>query len=99
MAGLLNRKNWSNLIFGFRGNKGDGKGAPAPGASAVISWEGDGSANLAYWDMSNRTKVLCKYHEHLLEESDDRATLRDITPEAQGLHGRGLQEGVLPEDR
>ena len=89
MAGLLNRKNWSNLIFGFRGNKGDGKGAPAPGASAVISWEGDGSANLAYWDMSNRVKILCKAHEHNETEkkkmADKETRVKEMREELQNM--------------
>ena len=63
MAGIFNPWNWRNLVFG-KGSKGDGKGKAGDGGI----WAGDGSPNLAFWDLSNRTKVLCKAHEKYLDD-------------------------------
>ena len=90
MAGIFSKKNWSNLLFGFRG-KGDGKGAPGGGAggATTVSWEGDGSPNLPYWDISNRVKILSKDYEQRKEgerkQADKETRVKEMREELQAM--------------
>ena len=78
MAGILNPWNWRNLVFG-KGSKDGGKGKAGDGGI----WAGDGSPNLAFSDLSNRTKVLCKAHEKYLDDQKKAADKLERDKEVQ----------------
>ena len=89
MAGVLSWRNWKNLIVGYRPKGGPKGGSPS---SPTDLYESDGTANLPYWDMSNRVKILCKYYEEKKAEAKTAMEKEERANElVQQLRSMGYQ--------